>query len=261
MWCVALVEQCTDVVEEYLETIYRLQEKQGAGAKTNDIVRTLKVVPGTVTNTIERLEREGYVSHEPYKGVRLTEKGRRIAAQVVRRHRLSERLLTDILHVGWGKAHEVACKIEHDIADEEVMGSIEKALGNPKTCPHGNPIPGKDGESINEGEKPGFSLLSDLSATEGGTIVRVVNEDVEVLQYLSRLGLVPGAFVEILRKEPIGELVTLRLRNSATHIISQRAASVIEVKVERVAMEEERTARSKAEGKVKHVSKFGEYEH
>lgn len=92
MWCVALVEQCTDVVEEYLETIYRLQEKQGAGAKTNDIVRTLKVVPGTVTNTIERLEREGYVSHEPYKGVRLTEKGRRIAAQVVRRHRLSERL-------------------------------------------------------------------------------------------------------------------------------------------------------------------------
>ena len=86
------------VTEEYLESIFRLQEKRGI-ARTSEIVKLLKVAPGTVTNTIERLERKGLVTHTPYKGVKLTEEGARIAMRVIRKHRLSERLLTDILHV------------------------------------------------------------------------------------------------------------------------------------------------------------------
>ena len=84
--------------EEYLEAIYRLEKKTGF-AKTMELARQLKVVPGSVTNTVESLERRGLVTHEPYKGVKLTEKGRRIALNVLRRHRLAERLLTDILHL------------------------------------------------------------------------------------------------------------------------------------------------------------------
>ncbi|MBS7615514.1 metal-dependent transcriptional regulator, partial [Candidatus Bathyarchaeota archaeon] len=107
-------QEVTFVIEEYLEAIYRLQEKNKA-ARTNDLVKMLNVAPGTVTNTVERLERESYITHVPYKGVKLTEKGNSIALQVLRRHRLSERLLTDILHIDWDKVHEAACRLEHGI--------------------------------------------------------------------------------------------------------------------------------------------------
>ena len=107
----------TSATEEYLEIIYRLQEKSGV-ATTSDLVRSLRVAPGTVTNTIARLEKESFVIHEPYRGVRLTEKGRRIALRIIRKHRLSERLLTDLLNVEWERVHEAACKLEHSISDE-----------------------------------------------------------------------------------------------------------------------------------------------
>jgi DtxR family Mn-dependent transcriptional regulator len=251
----------SEVVEEYLETIYRLQEKEGDGAKTNDIVRTLKVVPGTVTNTIERLEREGYVSHRPYRGVRLTEKGRKIAVQVVRRHRLSERLLTDILHVDWGKAHEVACKFEHDIADEEIMGSIEKALGEPRTCPHGNPIPGQEGEFVGRPEETEESrLLTNLTVSEEGRIVRVADEDVEMLQYLSGLGLFPGVLVKVESKETVGGLITIRVSGSIVHTISKEVASAIWVKMENSA-KRQKTQKLKVQGGPTGRSAYGDYEH
>jgi DtxR family Mn-dependent transcriptional regulator len=254
-------QNVSDVVEEYLETIYRLQEKEGNGARTNDIVRTLKVVPGTVTNTIERLEREGYVNHRPYRGVRLTEKGRKIAVQVVRRHRLSERLLTDLLHVNWGKAHDVACKIEHDIADEEIMGSIEKALGEPKTCPHGNPIPGQEGEFVGRPEETIDSrILANLDVSEEGRIVRVVDENVEMLQYLSNLGLFPGVLVKVESKEPVGGLITIRVGGSAVHTISTNVASAIWVKMENGA-KGQKTQKLKVQGGPTVRSAYGDYEH
>ncbi|KPV64610.1 MAG: manganese transport transcriptional regulator [Candidatus Bathyarchaeota archaeon BA2] len=110
--------------EEYLEVIYRLEEKTGF-ARTMELARKLKVVPGSVTNTIEGLERRGLVTHEPYKGVKLTEKGRKIALNVLRGHRLAELLLTEILHVDWSEVHEVACKLEHVIA-ADIMKPLEK---------------------------------------------------------------------------------------------------------------------------------------
>jgi DtxR family Mn-dependent transcriptional regulator len=254
-------QQVTDVVEEYLETIYRLQEKEGDVAKTNDIVRSMNVVPGTVTNTIERLEKEGLVTHEPYRGVKLTEKGQRIAIQVVRRHRLSERLLTDILHVDWGKAHDVACKIEHDIDDEEIIASLEKALGNPKTCPHGNPIPAKEGDFDQEERgRKGFTQLVNLNPAEGGVIVRIMDEDADMLQYLSKLGLVPGVQIEVVRKEPRDSLVVVRLKRSIIQTISEKAASVIEVRVEEIGTEKAARIGIKAESKPGRAMLYAEYE-
>lgn len=255
-------EQVTNSVEEYLETIYRLQQKEGGGAKTNDMVKSLKVVPGTVTNTIERLEKEGYVEHEPYRGVRLTEKGLRIALQVVRRHRLSERLLTDILHVDWGKAHEAACKIEHGIADEEIIENIEKVLGNPKTCPHGNPIPGKEGSLIEEeGKGKESTPLVSLDVSEGGIISGVPDEDAKTLQHLSKLGLVPGIFIEVVRKEPTEGLITIKLAGSAVRIISEREAAAIKVKLKNAGSKEVELQKPKIESRASHVATFGDYEH
>lgn len=251
--------QVTDVVEEYLETIYRLQMREGDGAKTNDIVRTMKVVPGTVTNTVERLEKEGFVEHEPYKGVKLTEKGRKIALQVVRRHRLSERLLTDILHVNWGKAHDIACKIEHDIADEEVMERIEEALGNPKTCPHGNPIPSEDGESTDDESSVKRSRsLWDLQVSDLGVITNIADEDSEVLRYLSDFGLMPGMNVEVIKKDPAEHTMIVRLAGSAMHTITEKVASSIRVRgAERLNRADILNRRTHSVGK---GSTFGEYE-
>jgi DtxR family Mn-dependent transcriptional regulator len=216
-------QEVTAVVEEYLETIYRLEEKNGV-ARTSDIVNLLRVVPGTVTNTVERLEKEGYITHEPYKGVKLTHRGLKMALQVIRRHRLSERLLTDILHVEWDKAHDAACKLEHALTDE-IIKPLEKALKHPKTCPHGNPIPTKCGGIIEEASQP----ITTLSEHERGVIVKITEETTELLHYLETLGLVPGTSIEILEKAPFDGPITLKI-GAASRALSPAVSSIIQVK-------------------------------
>jgi len=218
-----MVEEVTAAIEEYLECIYKLQEKSNV-ARTSDIVKSLGVVPGTVTNTVEWLEKEGLVTHKPYKGVRLTEKGRKIALQVIRRHRLSERLLTDILHMEWGKVHDAACKLEHGIT-EEIIKPLEKALKHPKTCPHGNPIPTKCGGIIEEKSRP----LIELATGEQSTIVKITEERSDLLQYLDELGLVPGTSIKILEKAPLNGPITVKV-GSASHALSRAVTSIIQVK-------------------------------
>jgi DtxR family Mn-dependent transcriptional regulator len=218
-----MIEEVTAVIEEYLECIYRLQEKSGV-ARTSDIVKSLGVVPGTVTNTVEWLEKEGFVTHKPYKGVKLTQKGRKIALQVIRRHRLSERLLTDILHMEWDEVHDAACKLEHSIT-EEMIKPLEKTLKHPKTCPHGNPIPTKCGGIIEEDSWP----LIELSAGEQSKIVKITEESSDLLHYLNELGLLPGTSVEILEKAPFNGPITIKV-GSTSHAISRAIASIIQVK-------------------------------
>jgi len=215
-------EEVTAVIEEYLEGIYRLQEKSGV-ARTSDIVQLLQVVPGTVTNTVERLEKEGLVTHEPYKGVKLTEKGRKIALHVIRRHRLSERLLTDILHVKWSEAHKAACRLEHGITSD-IIKKLEKALGHPRTCPHGNPIPTKCGGIIEEKSEP----LTSLNPMESGNLVKITEEESELLKYLATLGLIPGASVEVVEKAPFNGPITVKV-GGVNHALSRSVASIIHV--------------------------------
>ena len=200
-------EQVSSSVEEYLETIYRLQEKDGR-ARTKELAEKMQVRLGTVTNTVEMLERDGFIVHKPYKGVTLTGSGRKIALNVIRRHRLVERLLTDILHMDWGKAHEAACRLEHHL-NEDVVRPIGKILGHPKTCPHGNPIPTRCGGIIEENSKP----LLELKPLEQGTIIKVAEENCDLLQNLRSLGLVPGASVKVEKKTGSGGSVLVKLEN------------------------------------------------
>jgi DtxR family Mn-dependent transcriptional regulator len=217
------MSEVTEVVEEYLEGIYRLQEKSGV-ARTSDLVKLLQVVPGTVTNTVERLEKEGMLRHESYRGVKLTDKGQKIALDVIRRHRLSERLLTDFVHVDWDKVHDAACKLEHGITDD-VIKKLEKALGHPKTCPHGNPIPTACGGIVEEKSEP----LSTLKSKESGVVVKIRDETPEVLKYIASLGLQPGASIEIVEKAPFDGPVTVKV-GGANHALSLSMASNIWVK-------------------------------
>ena len=209
--------------EEYLEAIYRLEERDGS-AKTMQLASMLKVMPGSVTNTIEHLEKHKLVIHEPYKGVKLTEKGQKLALKIIRRHRLAERLLTDILHLDWSKVHDEACKLEHNLS-ETVVKPLEKALGNPQTCPHGNPIPSEQGK-VSEAKS---ELLIDLSPGECGVITKITEEKQDLLQYLATLGLVPGASVKIEEKAPFNGPIIVKAMG-ASYALGRNVASIIWVK-------------------------------
>jgi DtxR family Mn-dependent transcriptional regulator len=191
--------------EEYLEAIYRLENKTGF-ARTMELARQLNVVPGSVTNTIAGLERRGLVIHEPYRGVKLTEKGRKLSLYVLRRHRLAERLLTDILHLDWSEVHDAACKLEHAIP-ANIIKPLEKTLGHPKTCPHGNPIPTACGGILEEKSEP----LVNLNPGESGIIVKIIDEKADVLQHLAALGIAPGVRVKVEEKPSFRGSITIRV--------------------------------------------------
>jgi len=217
-------EEVSSTIEEYLEAIYALQERNGS-AKTTELAKRLNVALGTITNTVESMEKQNLIVHEPYKGVKLTAKGRKIALDVVRRHRLSERLLTDILKMEWSKAHEAACRLEHAIADKDVLKPLDKALGHPKTCPHGNPIPSESGTLTEEKSE----LLTNLSQGDSGVILKITDERQDMLQYLATLGLVPGASILIEEKAPFNGPIIVKVVG-ASYALGRNVASVIWVR-------------------------------
>jgi DtxR family Mn-dependent transcriptional regulator len=211
--------------EEYLEQIYRLEEEHGV-ARTKQIAEKVGVSLGTVTNTIEALKQRHLVLHEPYKGVKLTEAGRRIALTVLRRHRLSERLLTDFLNIEFSKVHDHACRLEHVITSD-LAKSLEKALGHPKTCPHGNPIPTMCGGIVEEASHP----LGNLDKGAASVVVKIVDERSDLLEYLSRLNLIPGAHIRVVEKAPLNGPITVMI-DGKQHPLSRHIASLVWVRKE-----------------------------
>ena len=221
----AETETVSNHAEEYLEAIYRLEQKTGF-ARTMELAKSLNVVPGSITNTIDNLEKKGLVVHKPYKGVKLTENGRRIASSVLRRHRLAERLLTDLLHLDWSEVHDPACRLEHALSPE-ILKPLEKALGHPKRCPHGNPIPTNCGGVFEEETV----ALSELDPKMGGVIVKITDENVETLKQLTSLHLTLGKRVNVENKaSPTGCLTIIVEGDCFT--IEHNLASSIHVKTE-----------------------------
>lgn len=215
--------EISSVVEEYLETIYRLQERYGI-ARTGDLVKILGVAPGTVTNTIERLEKMLLIVHEPYKGVHLTEKGRKIALSIIRRHRLLERLLFDVLGIGWCDVHGIACNLEHWI-DDHIARRIERVLGAPKKCPHGNPIPAEDSKIPEENE----NVLTEINVGEKAMVSRILDEELAILRYLENIGIKPETLIEVIEKSPLDDLITVRV-DGKIHTLGHKVASLVMVK-------------------------------
>ncbi len=182
--------------EEYLEAIYRLQKRRGV-AKTTELATELNVVPGSVTNTIEHLKKRDLVKHKPYRGVTLTAKGEKTALNILRRHRLAERLLTDVLDAEWSSVHEDACKLEHALT-KEVITLLEKRLGYPKFCPHGNPIPSENGKVEEEECHP----LTEANINETFIVARITNEKRWKLQILASKEIKPDVAVCVVKRNP-----------------------------------------------------------
>ena len=178
--------------EEYLETIFELEEA-GIPPMRARIVERLGVSAPSVSETVARLEREGYLVLGADRQMRLTDTGRAYATSMVRRHRLAERLLVDVLKVPWHQVHEEACRLEHAIS-ASLEQHLVALLGDPGSCPHGNPIPG----SANEVEIEPAVPLSQAAADDEVRVSRIdeaLESDTAGLMLLEDHGLTPGARV------------------------------------------------------------------
>jgi DtxR family Mn-dependent transcriptional regulator len=192
-------------LEEYLEAIHELEEEGNREIIQARLAERVGHSAPAVSETIRRLKSSGYVTVTD-RVVQLTASGRARAESVVRKHRLAERLLTDVIGLPWHKAHMEACRWEHVISDE-VEERLVELLGHPTTCPHGNPIPGS-------GAEVPTSLVS-LSTVGGGEVrLERVTEQVEIdllaLEYLAQAGFVPGASATVTSRAPDGTLTLLR---------------------------------------------------
>ena len=189
---------------ETLKAIWRLTSQAGSdlGARTGDLAASLKVTPGTMTATVKKLADRGFAVHEPYHGVQLTDVGRQRAMSVVRRHRIVERFLADMLGYSWSEADRLAPTFEHQLP-QEVEDRLYVALDRPATCPHGFPIPGAGTDSL-----PAMPALYELEPGTRAVVALPGSTDPDVAKFLDELGVRPGVEVEVREKHPFdGPLV------------------------------------------------------
>ena len=209
-------------IEEYLEAVYRL-EREGPGVTTSGLASALGVAPASVSGMLKKLAKDGYVEQVARGEAKLTRSGLEVAVRVMRRHRLAERLLTDVLGMPWDEVHVEACMLEHAISDR-VEERLLALLQDPTTCPHGQPIPSRDlSEPIASGEP--------LAQTPEGSRVRVcsVTEELpEILRYLGDIGMRPRAQLRVVQKAPLGGPVTVEIEGKR-HAISLELAAMIMV--------------------------------
>lgn len=177
-------------MEEYLEAIGKLDER-GEPVTTSAVARECKVAPPTVTEMFRRLSDQGLIEYEPRKEITLTQEGRRLATTMIRRHRLWERFLHDVLGLKWDKVHDQACQLEH-ATSPDLEQRIAHALGEPATCPHGQVIPDM---AIDESRTTTIPL-SLLTPGRPARVVRV-SEEGALLRLLTALDLKPGSVVEV----------------------------------------------------------------
>jgi DtxR family Mn-dependent transcriptional regulator len=201
----------TSVVEDYLQVVHYLT-RDGVPVIAARLAERLNVTPPTVTATLQRMERDGLIEHGPRKEILFTPEGRRAAENIVRRHALAERLLTDLLKMPWHESHEEAHGVEHAITPK-LEAQLLQALGNPTTCPHGNPIPGLGTLAADE-----FPL--DQAQTGDELIIQRITEeaeeDLELMRYLQEHGFEPGARMRV--REANRSLALLVLEGSGGQV-------------------------------------------
>lgn len=214
-------DQLTRSVEDYLKAIWTLSA-DGASASTSEIAAHLALSAPSVSGMVKRLCAQGLLSHEPYRGVTLTDDGRRAALRMVRRHRILEAYLVERLGYTWDMVHVEAERLEHAVSDA-LVARMAEALGNPRVDPHGDPIPDADLVLVEEA----YVALADVEVGETVVVRRVVgDEETERLRYLATLGLVPGSVVTVIDRQPFDGPIVLRT-GGATEAIGRALGRVV----------------------------------
>jgi DtxR family transcriptional regulator, Mn-dependent transcriptional regulator len=214
-----------EAIENYAKAIYALEQRSGGPVTTNALAERLSVTPASASSMAKKLARLGLVTHVPYKGVKLTERGRRVALEVLRHHRLLELYLTESLGVPWDRVHDEAEVLEH-VLSEELEELIAAKLGNPTHDPHGDPIPTRDGLMPDE---PTVSLQA-LGAGDCGRFVRISDSDPEMLRYLAARGIAPGDDLEVVEKQPFDGPVFARF-GGEVHVLGGSLARAMRVEL------------------------------
>jgi DtxR family Mn-dependent transcriptional regulator len=214
-------ETLTRSVEDYLKAIYQLSP-EGRPASTSEIANLLALSAPSVTGMVKRLSENGLLEHVPYRGVQLTEEGRRAALRMVRRHRLIEAYLVEFLGYSWDTVHAEAERLEHAVSDM-MIERMAGALGNPSVDPHGDPIPGADG-SIQE---LACRALTEIPVGTTVEVHRVHESQPERLRYIGSLGLRPGVQVTVTDRQPFDDLVTIEVAG-VQHVIGRELGHVLQ---------------------------------
>lgn len=218
----------TSTVENYLKHVLLLSEGSEDLVPMGALAAALAVVPGTATTMVKSLADEGLVEHQPRHGVRLTGDGRRVALNVLRKHRLVETFLVNVLKMDWSKVHDEAEQLEHAISDE-VLDRLDALLGHPQTDPHGDPIPSRQGKLSSQV----YATLATCGTERPLKIVRITEQSAEFLQFAEQNGLQPGTAVRISERNLTAGLVTVRRNGGRALPLSISAAGKILVEPER----------------------------
>jgi DtxR family Mn-dependent transcriptional regulator len=211
----------TTAVEDYLKAVFALESRLGGAVPTTALAERLGITPGAVSAMLRRLHDLGLLDHEPYRGVQLTEEGRRVALRTLRNHRLLELFLVEVLDVPWDRVHDEAERLEHALSDD-LAERISAKLGHPQFDPHGDPIPTQQLEMTEQRTR----RLSDVEVGDEVRFVRVSDADPAMLRFLAARGITPGVTLTLTDRQPFGGPLTVRLADEDHPLGPQLAAAM-----------------------------------
>ena len=208
--------------ENYLKAIYKLQEQTAERVNNSDLAKALAIHSATVTDMLKKMSQKKLILYEKSKGFKLTEKGRKIAVNILRKHRLWEVFLVNNLGFRWDEVHEMAEELEH-IKSEDLIRRLDNFLGHPKADPHGDPIPNEKGEFM----KSEAILLSKLKAGSKARFVGITDHSTAFLSYLDKIGLALGDTIKVRSIEEFDQSYILQLKSKKEQIVSSRVTNGI----------------------------------
>jgi DtxR family transcriptional regulator, Mn-dependent transcriptional regulator len=206
--------------ENYLKAIFKLQEQNGETVGNSDLAKTLEVQSASVTDMLKKMAKKKLINYEKSKGFKLTEKGKHIAINIIRKHRLWEVFLLEKLGFGWDEVHEMAEQLEH-IQSEKLIDRLDQYLGHPKSDPHGDPIPNANGVFA----KLKSILLSESKEGSQSKFVGVIDHSPSFLTYLDKIGLSLGDALTVKLIEEFDNSFTLQLKGKKEVIVSSKVAN------------------------------------
>lgn len=219
----------SSTVENYLKAIFLGEAQLPEGQRLlpmGQLAGSLGVAPGTATTMVKALSESGLVEYEPYNGVRLSPAGSRLAALVLRRHRLIELFLVQMLGMRWDEVHDEAEQLEHVVSDR-LIERIDELLGHPEVDPHGDPIPSREGELVSRA----LDTLLTCPLNTPVTVTRVTDQDAAFLRFIESHELKPGQSIEVEARDEVSDSVRLKGKNDQRITIGTRAASKLLVEV------------------------------
>ena len=221
----------SSTVENYLKAIFVGESQLPAGQRLvpmGQLAAALSVAPGTATTMVKALSESGLAEYEPYNGVRLTAAGSRLAALVLRRHRLIELFLVQMMGMRWDEVHDEAEQLEHVVSDR-LIERIDEMLGRPQVDPHGDPIPTPEGELV----RRELDTLLTCPLNTPVTVTRVTDQDAAFLRFIESHALKPGQSIEVEARDEVSDSVCLKLPTDQRLTIGTRAASKLLVEARR----------------------------